>query len=81
MAGLHAGQLVVADRLDEARRGQVAGPTVAPGQRAVGDLADERLDEGVLAALRRAGVGLDLEQLPPDERRGGAARAPRRQRR
>jgi hypothetical protein len=34
----------------------------------VGDLADDRLDEAVLAALRRAGVLRDLEDLAPDER-------------
>ena len=65
--GQRAGQLVVAERLEVARRGEVAGPPLALGQRAVGDLADERLDEAVLAALGAARVGLDVEQLAPDE--------------
>ena len=49
-----ARQLVLAERLEVARRRQVARPSVAPGERLVGDLADERLDERVLAALGRA---------------------------
>ena len=63
-----AGQLVVAERLEVARGGQVAGPPLALGQRAVGDLADERLDEAVQAALRAPRIDLDVEQLAPDER-------------
>ena len=56
MAGQRAGELVGAERLEEARGRQVARLAVAPGERAVGDLADQRLDEGVLAALGRARV-------------------------
>ena len=54
VAGQRAGQLVVAERLVVAGHGQVAGAAVATGERAVGDLADQRLHELVLAALRRA---------------------------
>ena len=46
----------------------MADLAVALGQRVVGDLADERLDERVLAALGAAGVGLVREQLAPHER-------------
>ena len=67
VAGQRAGQLVVAERLVVARRGEVPRAPVAPRERAVGDLADERLDEPVLAALRRARIALDVEQLAPDE--------------
>ena len=69
MAGERAGQLVATERLEEARRGEVLGLAVGLGERAVRDLADERLDERVLAALRAARVrrGWD-EQLAPDER-------------
>ncbi len=67
VARLHARQLVLADRLDETCRGDVACAAVAATERAVGDLADERLDEPVLATLRRSGVGFDLEQLPTDK--------------
>ena len=63
-----AGQLVVAEPLEVARRGEVPRAAVAAGQRAVGHLADERLDEGVLAAFRRARVGFEVEQLAPDQR-------------
>ena len=65
--GEGAGQLVVAERLEVAGGRKVPGPPLALGQRAVGDLADQRLDEAVLAALGRARVGLDLEELAPDE--------------
>ncbi len=46
-----AHDLLVAVLLEVARRGQMLGPPLAPGEGAVGDLADERLDEPVLAAL------------------------------
>ena len=51
VAGQGAGQLVGLERLEEPCRGQVADLAVALGQRVVGDLADERLDERVLATL------------------------------
>ena len=76
VSGERAGQLVLASAFEEAGRGEVPGPAVAPGQRAVRDLADERLDEAVLAALGRSRVGLEREDLAPDERRAAAARAP-----
>ena len=40
---------------------------VAARERLVGDPADEVLEEAVLAALRRARVGLDAEHLLPHE--------------
>ena len=43
-------------------------PAVARGERAVGDLADERLDERVLAALGRARVADPEQDVAPDER-------------
>ena len=39
------------------------------GERLVGDVADEVLQEAVLAALRRARIGLDAEHLLAHERR------------
>ena len=62
------GQLVLAQRLEEPGRSQVARPTVAPGEGAVCDLADERLDERHLAALGRPRVDVLDEQFPPRER-------------
>ena len=47
-----AGQLVLAERFEEAGGGQVAGAAIALGQRPVGHLADERLDEAVHARAR-----------------------------
>ena len=67
MARQRARQLVVADALVVARHGQVPRATVAARERAVGDLLDQRLDEPILAALRRSRVGLDLEQLAADQ--------------
>ena len=57
VAGERARELVGPERLEEPGGGEVAGLAVAPGERVVGDLADERLDERVLAALRAARVG------------------------
>jgi hypothetical protein len=51
VAGEGAGELLVADRLVVAGDGEVPCPPVAAGERAVGNLADERLDELVLADL------------------------------
>ncbi len=67
MAGQDAGELGVADRLVDPRDGEVPSAPVSPRQRRVRDLADERLDESILAALRRARVGLELEELAADE--------------
>ncbi len=44
-----ADELVLAERLEEPGGGQVTLPAVALGERRVRDLADERLDEAVLA--------------------------------
>ena len=52
VAGQRAGELVAAEGLEVARRGEVQLLAIVLGQRVVGDLADERLDERVLAALR-----------------------------
>jgi hypothetical protein len=46
----------------------VTNLAIALGQRVVGDLSDECLDEGILPALGRAGVDLLYEQLAADER-------------
>ena len=62
-----AGQLVLAEALEVTRGGQVTRASVAARQRAVRDLADERLDELVLPALGRARIGLEVEQLAPHE--------------
>ena len=67
VAGQSAGQLVIAEGFVVARRGEVPRPAVAARQDAVRDLADERLDEVVLAALRRPRVDLEMEQLTPDQ--------------
>ena len=63
-----AGRLVVAELLEVAGRREVPRPAIAPGERPVGDLAQERLGEAVLAALRRPRVGVEDEDLAPDER-------------
>lgn len=60
-------QLLVDQGLEVARRREVPGLAVAPGERRVRHLADERLDEGELAALDRSRVRVAHEQLPPDE--------------
>ena len=52
VAGERAGELVRAERFEEARGREVAIPPIATRQRVVGDLADQRLDERVLASLR-----------------------------
>ena len=61
------GQLVAVERLEVARGGKVPRPSILLGQGLVGDLADEPLDEDVLAAFRRA----------QDRRRGPGSRAGR----
>ena len=62
-----ADKLVLAERLEMACRGEVAVATVALGQSRVGDLADERLDEAVLASFGRPRIDLLDEDLAPDE--------------
>ena len=81
MAGQHTGQLVVAERLEVRAAARWRARPLAASERPVGDLADERLDEAVLAALGRARVGLDLEQLAPHQVAQAAARSRRGQRR
>ena len=68
VAGEGAGGLVGPEALEETGRGEVTGLAVTLGEGVVGDLADERLDEPVLAALGRARVGLEGQELAPDER-------------
>jgi hypothetical protein len=43
--------------------GEVTGAAVSEGERAVGDLADQRLDELVLPPLRRPGIRFQLHEL------------------
>ena len=74
-----ARQLVVAQPLEVAGGGEVPRPAVAEAQRGVGDLADERLDERVLAALGRARVDLDVDQVAAGRAcasRGSSVRLP-----
>ena len=63
VGGQDPGQLVFAQALEEARGGEVAGPAIPAGQGLVGDLADDRLDEPVLASLRGTWFDGHLEQL------------------
>ena len=67
MTGQTAGDLVRVETLEEARRGQMADLAIPLRERVVGDLADERLDEGVLTALGTARVRLEGQELPADE--------------
>ena len=62
-----AGQLVIAEPLEVAGGGQVTRAAVPARQRPVGDLADERLDELVLAPFGRPRIRLDVEQLATHE--------------
>jgi hypothetical protein len=64
----HTGRLVVAERLVVPGGGEMPRPPVAQRERRVRDLADERLGEAELAALGRSRVGVELEDLPVDER-------------
>jgi len=66
--GERAGELVVTDRLEEPRRSEVARAPVLQREGGVGDLADQRLHEGVLAPLRRPGVDLFDQEVRADER-------------
>ena len=67
VAGQRARELVGPERLEEPGRGEMARLPVATGERVVGDLADERLDERVLAALRAARVEVLGQQLAADQ--------------
>ena len=49
--------------------GEVPGTALPLRERLVGDVADEVLEEAVLAVLGRARVGLDAEHLLAHERR------------
>ena len=76
-----ARERLVAQRLEVAGGREVPRAAVAPGERPVGDLADKRLHEPVLAALGRPRVDLEVEQLaacqpaqPPLDVRGVTVR-------
>ena len=60
-------ELIGPEALEVASGGEVTALAVALGERVVRDLAHEGLDEGELAALGRAGVGLEDQELAPDE--------------
>ena len=68
--GLH--QLLVVQGLQVVRSGQVDRPALSARHRAVGDVADDFLDERELAAAGRAGLVVEGHELAPDE--GGDAR-------
>ena len=68
VAGQAAGELVAVEVLEEAGRGEVAPLAVGPGERVVGNLPDQGLDEGVLAALRAPRIRLEGEELAAHER-------------
>ena len=67
MAGEGADELVGAESLEVATGREVADLPVALRKGVVGDLADEQLDEGVLAPLGAARVALDGQELARDE--------------
>ena len=67
MASQGARQLVRPERFEESGRGEVPRLAIAVGEGVVGDLADERLHELVLAALGRPGIDVLDEQLATDE--------------
>ena len=60
-------ELVGTEGLKVACGREVAGLAIRLRERVVGDLADQRLDEAVLAPFGRPGVGLLGEDLPPDQ--------------
>ena len=68
VTGESASKLFGIEGLEVASGGQMADLAVALGERVVGDLADERLDERVLTALGRPRVHLPDKQLPSNER-------------
>ena len=72
MRGDHLDHLVLVAgerRAQVLGRGEVPRPALALRERLVGDVADEVLEEAVLAVLGRARVGLDAEHLLAHERR------------
>jgi hypothetical protein len=52
VGGKRARQLLVTHRLEVPRRREVTGATIPQGERRVGHLADQRLHERELPALR-----------------------------
>ena len=60
---------LLAERAQVPGRCKVEGLPLLAGERVVGDLSDEILEEGVLAALRRHGVGAQGEDVLSDQRR------------
>ncbi len=60
-------KLLVAEGFEVARRSQVVLASFTFRERAIGDLTNERLDEGVLSARRCPRVGLDRQDLASDE--------------
>ena len=67
MGGHRPGQLLVAERDEVPRSRDMAVAAIAQGEGRVGHLPDQRLHEGVLPALRRSGVHLDVEQVGADK--------------
>ena len=67
MGRQRAGKLVVAERLEVARRREVSAAPVAQREGRVGDLADDGLDERVLASLRRSRIDLTVEEVGSDQ--------------
>ena len=61
MAGQSAGELVAAEALEEAGRGEVAALAIGAGQRVVRHFPDQGLDERVLAALGTPRIRLEGE--------------------
>ena len=57
------GDLLLAERLEVAGGGDMAGSAVAHRERGVRHLADEGLDEGELAPLRRARIDELAQEL------------------
>jgi hypothetical protein len=62
------GDLVRVEALKEPSGREMSALPIALGERVVRHLADERLDEGILATLWAARIGLDGENLATDER-------------
>src|SRR5207247_2601969 len=62
-----AGDLVFPATLEVARRGQVSRAPVAPAQRRIRDLPNDRLHETELPAFGRAWIGVEDEDVAPDQ--------------
>ena len=60
-------RVLLAEALEVARGCQVPDPAIAPGQGRVRDVTEERLDEAEAAAVRRARVRLQREDLAAHE--------------